>query len=55
MTKSEPLSVVILAAGRGTRMKNDRPKVLHEMAGRSLIGHVLAAGRALDGVATWVL
>jgi bifunctional UDP-N-acetylglucosamine pyrophosphorylase/glucosamine-1-phosphate N-acetyltransferase len=48
MTKSEPLSVVILAAGRGTRMKNDRPKVLHEMAGRSLIGHVLAAGRALD-------
>ena len=48
MTKSEPLSVVILAAGRGTRMKNDRPKVLHEMAGRSLIGHVLAAGRALN-------
>ena len=48
MTKSEPLSVVILAAGRGTRMKNDRPKVLHEMAGRSLIGHVLAAGRSLD-------
>ncbi len=48
MTRSESLSVVILAAGRGTRMKNDRPKVLHEMAGRSLIGHVLAAGRALD-------
>ncbi len=40
-------SVVILAAGRGTRMKNDRPKVLHEMAGRTLIGHVLATARAL--------
>ncbi len=43
----EPLSVVILAAGRGTRMKNDRPKVLHEMAGRTLIGHVLATAEAL--------
>ena len=43
----DPLSVVILAAGRGTRMKNDRPKVLHEMAGLSLIGHVLATAEAL--------
>jgi bifunctional UDP-N-acetylglucosamine pyrophosphorylase/glucosamine-1-phosphate N-acetyltransferase len=47
MASSDPLSVVILAAGRGTRMKNDRPKVLHEMAGRSLIGHVLATARGL--------
>ncbi len=47
MTVVEPLSVVILAAGRGTRMKNDRPKVLHEMAGLSLIGHVLATAEAL--------
>lgn len=44
----EPWSVVILAAGRGTRMKNDRPKVLHELAGRTLIGHVLATAQALD-------
>jgi bifunctional UDP-N-acetylglucosamine pyrophosphorylase / glucosamine-1-phosphate N-acetyltransferase len=47
MTMVDPLSVVILAAGRGTRMKNDRPKVLHEMAGLSLIGHVLATAEAL--------
>lgn len=43
----DPLSIVVLAAGRGTRMKNDRPKVLHEMAGRTLIGHVLATAAAL--------
>jgi len=43
----EPWSVVILAAGRGTRMKNARPKVLHELAGRTLIGHVLATAQAL--------
>lgn len=34
---------VILAAGEGTRMRSRRPKVLHAIAGRSLIGHVLAA------------
>jgi bifunctional UDP-N-acetylglucosamine pyrophosphorylase/glucosamine-1-phosphate N-acetyltransferase len=35
------LHVVILAAGKGTRMKSDRPKVLHTLAGRPLIEHVL--------------
>ena len=34
---------VVLAAGEGTRMKSQIPKVLHEMAGRSILGHVLAA------------
>ncbi|HEX8167275.1 MAG TPA: bifunctional UDP-N-acetylglucosamine diphosphorylase/glucosamine-1-phosphate N-acetyltransferase GlmU [Beijerinckiaceae bacterium] len=34
---------VVLAAGEGTRMKSVRPKVLHEIAGRSMLGHVLAA------------
>jgi bifunctional UDP-N-acetylglucosamine pyrophosphorylase/glucosamine-1-phosphate N-acetyltransferase len=34
---------VILAAGEGTRMKSSRPKVLHEVAGRSMLGHVIAA------------
>ena len=33
--------VVILAAGKGTRMRSDLPKVLHEAAGRTLIDHVL--------------
>ena len=43
-----PLTVVILAAGKGTRMKSDRPKVLHPLAGKPLIGHVLAAADALQ-------
>jgi bifunctional UDP-N-acetylglucosamine pyrophosphorylase / glucosamine-1-phosphate N-acetyltransferase len=34
---------VVLAAGSGTRMKSKRMKVLHELAGRSMIGHVLGA------------
>jgi bifunctional UDP-N-acetylglucosamine pyrophosphorylase/glucosamine-1-phosphate N-acetyltransferase len=34
---------IVLAAGEGTRMKSDRPKVLHQVAGRSMLAHVLAA------------
>ena len=34
---------IILAAGEGTRMKSTKPKVLHAIAGRSMLGHVLAA------------
>jgi len=34
---------IVLAAGEGTRMKSARPKMLHAVAGRSLLGHVLAA------------
>jgi bifunctional UDP-N-acetylglucosamine pyrophosphorylase/glucosamine-1-phosphate N-acetyltransferase len=34
---------IVLAAGEGTRMQSSRPKVLHEVAGRSLLGHVLTA------------
>ncbi|MHA1569486.1 MAG: bifunctional UDP-N-acetylglucosamine diphosphorylase/glucosamine-1-phosphate N-acetyltransferase GlmU [Alphaproteobacteria bacterium] len=41
------LAAVILAAGQGTRMKSRWPKVLHRLAGRSLIGHVLASVDAL--------
>jgi bifunctional UDP-N-acetylglucosamine pyrophosphorylase/glucosamine-1-phosphate N-acetyltransferase len=36
---------IVLAAGEGTRMRSARPKVLHEAAGRSLLGHVLAAAK----------
>jgi bifunctional UDP-N-acetylglucosamine pyrophosphorylase/glucosamine-1-phosphate N-acetyltransferase len=42
-----PLAVIVLAAGEGTRMRSSRPKVLHGFAGRSLLGHVLAAAGPL--------
>lgn len=43
-----PLSIVVLAAGKGTRMRNGRPKVLHPLAGWPLIRHVLATARSLE-------
>ncbi len=43
-----PLSIVILAAGQGTRMKSSRPKVLHPLAGRPLLAHVIDTARALE-------
>jgi bifunctional UDP-N-acetylglucosamine pyrophosphorylase/glucosamine-1-phosphate N-acetyltransferase len=45
---SAPLTVVVLAAGKGTRMKSGLPKVLHRVAGRAMIGHVLATAAALE-------
>ena len=42
-----PLLIVVLAAGKGTRMKSALPKVLHKIAGRSMLGHVLALAREL--------
>jgi bifunctional UDP-N-acetylglucosamine pyrophosphorylase / glucosamine-1-phosphate N-acetyltransferase len=41
------VACIVLAAGLGTRMKSERAKVLHGAAGRSLLGHVLAAAAAL--------
>ncbi len=41
-------SLVILAAGQGTRMLSDRPKVLHPVAGAPLLAHAMAAGAALE-------
>ncbi|MEL6365187.1 MAG: bifunctional UDP-N-acetylglucosamine diphosphorylase/glucosamine-1-phosphate N-acetyltransferase GlmU [Pseudomonadota bacterium] len=41
-------SVVVLAAGKGTRMKSATTKVLHEIAGRSMLEHVLAAAAELS-------
>ncbi|MEO8558877.1 MAG: bifunctional UDP-N-acetylglucosamine diphosphorylase/glucosamine-1-phosphate N-acetyltransferase GlmU [Rhodospirillales bacterium] len=39
---ADKLAALILAAGAGKRMRSARPKVLHELAGRTMIGHVLA-------------
>jgi bifunctional UDP-N-acetylglucosamine pyrophosphorylase / glucosamine-1-phosphate N-acetyltransferase len=45
----KPPKILVLAAGEGTRMKSALPKVLHEAAGDSLLGHVLRAARPLGG------
>jgi bifunctional UDP-N-acetylglucosamine pyrophosphorylase/glucosamine-1-phosphate N-acetyltransferase len=37
------LAIVIMAAGKGTRLKSRRPKVLHQIGGRALVEHVIAA------------
>jgi bifunctional UDP-N-acetylglucosamine pyrophosphorylase/glucosamine-1-phosphate N-acetyltransferase len=44
---NRPAAVIILAAGEGTRMKSSTPKVLHEVCGRTMLGHALAAAREL--------
>lgn len=44
MTKT---ACITLAAGKGTRMKSDQPKVMHKVAGRSLLGHVLTAANEI--------
>ncbi|MEW1721407.1 bifunctional UDP-N-acetylglucosamine diphosphorylase/glucosamine-1-phosphate N-acetyltransferase GlmU [Streptomyces sp. NPDC093109] len=48
MSANRPAAVVVLAAGEGTRMKSRTPKVLHEVCGRSLVGHVVSAARELE-------
>jgi bifunctional UDP-N-acetylglucosamine pyrophosphorylase/glucosamine-1-phosphate N-acetyltransferase len=42
-----PVAAVVLAAGKGKRMKSERPKVLHEICGRPALWHVLQAARAV--------
>ena len=43
-----PAALIVLAAGQGSRMQSDLPKVLHRLGGVPLVGHALAAGRTLD-------
>jgi bifunctional UDP-N-acetylglucosamine pyrophosphorylase / glucosamine-1-phosphate N-acetyltransferase len=42
------LNIVILAAGKGTRMHSNKPKVLHEIGGKPILGHVIACAKALN-------
>ncbi|WP_371375433.1 bifunctional UDP-N-acetylglucosamine diphosphorylase/glucosamine-1-phosphate N-acetyltransferase GlmU [Thalassotalea aquiviva] len=42
------LSVVILAAGKGTRMRSNLPKVLHQVADQSMVGHVIDSARSVN-------
>ena len=44
---STRLAIVIMAAGKGTRLKSARPKVLHEVGGKPLLAHVIAAASKL--------
>lgn len=52
MTTALPTALILLAAGRGTRMKSDLPKVLHEVGNAPLFAHALASGRELEAERT---
>jgi bifunctional UDP-N-acetylglucosamine pyrophosphorylase / glucosamine-1-phosphate N-acetyltransferase len=49
------LNVVVMAAGQGTRMRSKRPKVLHTLAGRALLQHVLGAVAGLGATRTVIV
>jgi bifunctional UDP-N-acetylglucosamine pyrophosphorylase/glucosamine-1-phosphate N-acetyltransferase len=48
LSPQRPLDVVVMAAGKGTRMKSRLPKVLQRLAGKPLLGHVLATAAQLQ-------
>jgi len=50
-----PLLIIILAAGRGTRMKSALPKVLHAIGGLSMVGHVIKVATAAGAASTAVV
>ena len=49
------LSVVILAAGKGTRMRSSLPKVLHPIADKPMVSHVIDSARQLGAVNIYVV
>ena len=49
------MNVVILAAGMGKRMQSDQPKVLHPLAGKPLLSHVIDTARRLNPSACCVI
>jgi len=55
MSQQTHVSVIILAAGQGTRMKSKLPKVLHPIGGRPLLGHVIQTANALHAKQTVVV
>jgi bifunctional UDP-N-acetylglucosamine pyrophosphorylase / glucosamine-1-phosphate N-acetyltransferase len=54
-TSSRPVAAIVLAAGKGTRMKSDLHKVLHPLAGRPMLAHLLASVDALAPAHTVVV
>lgn len=48
MTRDNPLAVVILAAGKGSRMKSNKPKVMHELAGLPMINWLISSVETLE-------
>lgn len=52
---SRAIDIVVLAAGRGSRMRSAKPKVLHPLAGQPMIEHVLAATQGFDNANTVVV
>ena len=48
MTKNSKLNIIILAAGKGTRMHSNQPKVLHGIGSKAILGHVLDCAESLN-------
>src|ERR1039457_1210988 len=54
--KPPRLAIAIMAAGKGTRLKSRHPKVLHEIAGKPILAHVIAtASRVVPGADIFVI